>query len=114
MPTVLLAARSTSCHGPGDDQAGSQPVAFRIRRRPGAPVTARRTSACRKKSASCPLAGAYQLFDFALDQVTLERAHVADKEPAVQMVGFMQESAGEQVVTGLFKPVPFHILSADG
>src|SRR5579864_3875963 len=74
---------------------------------------ARQTSACRKKQASCPLAGAHQLFDFALDQVTLERAHVADKKPAVQVVDLMQESTGEQVVARFFKPVPFHILRAD-
>src|SRR4051794_38143046 len=77
-------------------------------------MTELQTSAYRKKPASCPLAGAYQLFDLALDQVTLERAHMANKQPAVQVVNLMQKGAGEQVIAGFFKPVSFHILRADG
>src|SRR5271155_506210 len=55
-----------------------------------------------------------QFANFALDQVALERADVADVELAVEMIGFVLEGAGEQVVADLLEDLPGHILGADG
>ena len=49
-------------------------------------------------------------FYLAFDQVTLERAHMADKQAAIQVVNFMQKGAGEQIVAGFFEPFPVDIL----
>jgi hypothetical protein len=42
-----------------------------------------------------PLSRFHQLADLALHEVSLERADVADVELAIQMVGFVQKSAGQ-------------------
>jgi hypothetical protein len=63
---------------------------------------------------SSPLAGLYQFADLAFDEVTLKRADVADVELPVEMIGFMEESSGKQVLAGLFVELPIHVLSADG
>src|SRR5271156_3251384 len=44
-----------------------------------------------------------QLANFALDQVALECAYVADVELAVQVIGFVLESARQQIVAGFFE-----------
>ena len=60
-----------------------------------------------------PLSRFHQLADLALHEVSLERADVADVEFAIQMIGFVQKSAGQQIVAGLFEPLPIHILRPD-
>src|SRR5580658_1023312 len=54
-----------------------------------------------------------QLANFALDQVALERADVADVELAVEVVGFVLEGAGQQVVANLLEDLPRQILGSD-
>jgi hypothetical protein len=61
-----------------------------------------------------PLSGLDELADFALHQVALEGADVADVELAVEVVGFVEEGAGEQVFSGFFVPFAVDVLSADG
>src|SRR5574341_2371479 len=60
---------------------------------------------------SLPLTGASQLPDFTLDEVALERADVADEELAVQVVGLMQEGAGQQVFAGVLESLSVHVLT---
>src|SRR3954451_19712160 len=43
-----------------------------------------------------PFPRLHELLDLAFDQVALQGAHVTDEQPAVQMVGLMQEGAGQQ------------------
>ncbi len=57
-----------------------------------------------------PLTGFDQLFDFPLDQVAFKSAHVRDIELAVEVVGLVEERAGEKVFSGVLKPVPFYVL----
>src|SRR5271170_4815753 len=55
-----------------------------------------------------------QLANFALDQVALERADVADVELAVEVIGFVLEGAGQQVVADPLEDLTGQILGADG
>src|SRR5580658_5769009 len=55
-----------------------------------------------------------QLANFALDQVALERADVADVELAVEVIGFMLEGAGQQIVADFLEDLSSQILGADG
>src|SRR5579864_3863650 len=50
----------------------------------------------RSGTARLPVAGFFQLADFALDQITLQKAQVTDKKGSVQMIDLMAEGAGEQ------------------
>ena len=61
-----------------------------------------------------PLASFHQLADFAFNQVTLERADVADIELAIEVIGLVQESAGEQILAGLLVELASHVLGTDG
>jgi hypothetical protein len=63
---------------------------------------------------SVPLAGALHLADLALEKIALERADVANVEPAVQVIGLVQEGARQQVLAGRFKRLALGILRADG
>ncbi len=56
-----------------------------------------------RSAAALPFAGFDQLANLSLDQITLESADVADVELAVEMIGFMQKSPGQQFVAGLLK-----------
>src|SRR5580693_8181021 len=55
-----------------------------------------------------------QLANFALDQVALQGADVADVELAVEVIGFVLEGASQQVVADLLEDLPSQILGADG
>ena len=56
-----------------------------------------------------------QLANFALDQVALERSgYVADVELAVEVIGFVLEGAGQQVVADPLEDLTGQILGADG
>ena len=63
---------------------------------------------------SLPFSGFDQLADLALHQVALERADMADVELAVEVIGFMQEGAGQQFFSGFFENVPVHVLGTNG
>jgi hypothetical protein len=52
--------------------------------------------------------------DFALDQVTFERADVADIQLAVQVIGFVLEGTSQQVFPSVLEDLPSQILGADG
>src|SRR4029077_11207272 len=87
---------------------------------------ASRLSACRARAQQCcaptrkgvlltllPLALLFELFDFALDQVALQHAQVLDEENAVEMVDFMAERAGEEVLAADFKGFTLGVLRFD-
>src|SRR6516225_4534742 len=59
-----------------------------------------------------PFALLHQLADLALHHVTLQRADVADVELAVEMIGFVQQSASQQVVARHFEKLTLQILRA--
>ena len=42
-----------------------------------------------------PLAGFFQLADFAFDEVALEHAEMGEKEDAVEVIDFVAEGSGE-------------------
>src|SRR5262249_30447574 len=65
-------------------------------------------------SFSLPVSGFDQFPDFTLHQVALEGADVADVELAVEVVGFMEERAREQVFAGFFEPFSIDVLRANG
>ena len=62
---------------------------------------------------SLPFSGFHQLADFAFHQVAFQGADVADVELAVQVIGFVEEGAGEQFFSGLFEDFAVNILGAD-
>src|SRR6266849_10117746 len=64
---------------------------------------------CREKSG--PFSRLGELPDLAADEITLERGDVADVEPAVQMIGLVQESAGEEIFAGLLEGFTLDVLS---
>src|SRR5215467_8700931 len=78
------------------------------------------TATCNLPPASClppallPFSRFCQLLDLALDQVTLERADVRDVEPAVQVIRFVQEGAGQQLFAGALEEFAVDVLSANG
>src|SRR5262249_45631764 len=51
---------------------------------------------------SLPLASLYQLLNFALDQISLQGAEMADVQLAIQMICFMQKRARQELFPGLF------------
>src|SRR5580704_2928016 len=57
-----------------------------------------------------PFAGFDQLANLALHQIPLQAADVADIELAIQMIGLVQEGAGQQVFPGLLIPLAMRIL----
>src|SRR5436190_12093705 len=59
-----------------------------------------------------PLAAALELFDLALHEVAFEGADVGDVELAEQMIGLVQESAGEEILAGHFELFTFRVLGA--
>ena len=61
-----------------------------------------------------PFSGFHHFADFALDQIAFQAAEVADVEFAVQMIGLVQEGAGEQFFAGLFEQFSVHVLGANG
>src|ERR1035438_4764584 len=52
---------------------------------------------------SAPVPGALQLLDLALHQVALERADVGDVQLPVEVIGFVQERARQQIFGGLLE-----------
>ena len=61
-----------------------------------------------------PFSGFHHLADFALHQVALQGADVADVELAVQVIGLVQEGAGQQLFAGFFVDLAVDVLGADG
>src|SRR5271169_1060950 len=61
-----------------------------------------------------PLPGFGHFADFALDQVAFKRAEMADVEFAVEMIGFVEEGAGEKFFSGSFVDFAAGVLRADG
>src|SRR5271170_2147559 len=61
-----------------------------------------------------PLAGFFQLADFAFDEVALEHAEVGDEEHAVEVIDFVAEGAGEQAFAAAFELGAGGVLRADG
>src|SRR3984885_12192688 len=61
-----------------------------------------------------PLAGFFQLANFALDQVALEHTEVRDEEDAVEVIDFVAESTGEQAFAAAFELGARRVLRADG
>src|SRR5437899_8414217 len=97
-----------------DGQAAWLPTALQIRSLQAAPATGRRTAECRRKPASFPLAGTHHFPDFSFHDVALQRADVADVKPALQVLGFVQEGAGQKSLADCLEPLALEILSADG
>src|SRR5438876_1054969 len=60
---------------------------------------------------SGPFSRLGELPDLAADEITLERGDVGDVELAVQMIGLMQERAGEEIFTGLLEGFTLDVLS---
>src|SRR5271168_3998529 len=60
-----------------------------------------------------PLAGLHQFTDFALKQVALQRADVADVQFAIKVIGFMQKGARQQFLAGFFIPLSSLVLRPD-
>src|ERR1700733_6540706 len=63
---------------------------------------------------SLPFSAFDQFANFAFHEIAFQGADVADVEFAVQVVGFVQESAGQEIFTRLFENFSTNILSADG
>src|ERR1700693_5168536 len=61
-----------------------------------------------------PLAALHHLTNFALHQIALQGADVADVELAVQVIGFMKEGASQEFLARLLVELAVHILGADG
>src|SRR5271169_2788366 len=61
-----------------------------------------------------PLAGFFQLADFAFDEVALEHAEMRDEEDAVAVVNLVAEGSGEQAFTAAFERSARRTLRADG
>jgi len=61
-----------------------------------------------------PFSGFYQLADLAFHQVALEGAEMADIELAIQVIGFVQESAGQQFLPCFFEDFSAEILRTYG
>src|SRR4029077_3946888 len=57
-----------------------------------------------------PLARLHQLANLAFDEIALQRADVADVEFAVQVIGLVEEGAGEQLFPSLLEPFSMQIL----
>src|SRR5437763_15632308 len=64
----------------------------------------------RRMGTLLPFAGLLQLFDFALDQVTLEGAQVIDEQDSVQVIDLVEKRAGQQVFAAHFEPFAFGFL----
>src|ERR1700679_2033423 len=60
-----------------------------------------------------PLAGFFQLANFALDQVALEHTKVRDEEDAVEVIDFVAEGAREQAFAAAFELGARRVLRAD-
>src|SRR5438128_12700648 len=61
---------------------------------------------------SLPLSCLNQFANLALHQIALKNAEMTDVELAVQVIGFVEKSAGEQVVADFLKPISVRVLSA--
>src|SRR5271156_5662696 len=61
-----------------------------------------------------PLAGFFQLADFAFDEVALQHAQMRDEEDAVEVVNLVAEGAGEQAFAAAFERSARRILRANG
>src|SRR5204862_786341 len=70
-------------------------VYWRFQHKTFKPQRSQRKSAQRTQRGLFPFPSFHQLFDFAFDQVTLERADVADVQLAIQVVGFVEEGTGK-------------------
>jgi hypothetical protein len=60
-----------------------------------------------------PFSGFHHFADFAFHQIALEGADVADVELAVQVIGFVQKGAGQQLFSRFFVDLAVNILGAD-
>ena len=60
-----------------------------------------------------PVPGPLQFANLAQHEIALQRTDAEDEENSVQVVDFMLEGPGQQVVRFPFKPVTLEILSAD-
>src|SRR5215469_6378031 len=60
-----------------------------------------------------PFSGLHQLFDLSLHQITLQCAEMAEVELAVEMVGFVQKSARQQLLARFLVELSVYILGAD-
>ena len=56
-----------------------------------------------KTDSFLPFSGFHHLADLALDQVSFERADVADVKLAIQMIGLMQKCSCQQVLAGFLE-----------
>lgn len=65
------------------------------------------------RSIRLPLSSFHHLFDFAFHQIALQRTDMADIKLAVQVIGFVEESAGEQIFSRFFVDFAFRVLGAD-
>src|SRR6202041_825402 len=61
-----------------------------------------------------PLAGFFQLADFAFDKVALQHAEVRDEEDTVEVINFVTEGAGEEAFAAAFEGSARRVLRADG
>src|ERR1043166_598464 len=73
----------------------------------GVPRKIRRTTA-----ELAPFPRLYHFPDFAPDQVALEGGDVKDVQLPIQVIGFMQKSAGKQVFAGLLERLTLGIVRA--
>src|SRR5580698_5458432 len=60
-----------------------------------------------------PFSGFDQLANLSLHQVAFQPADVTDVELAIQMIGFVEERAGQQVFAGLLVPLAMRILGTN-
>src|ERR1022692_1472971 len=114
-----VTTQPTSCPAATRASSGSR---HHARRPLGLPVWELQKRACREKPGAyggqarrpvlLPFSGFCQLADFATDQVALQGADVADVQLAVQVVGFVQKGARQQVFAGLFEELTLGVLRA--
>ena len=64
--------------------------------------------------AGLPFAGFHLFSDLAFHQVAFQRADVMDVQAAIEVVGFVHESAREQVFSCVLEEFTSHVLSTHG
>src|SRR6266436_5872587 len=66
------------------------------------------------RSRRLPLALFPELFDFALDEVTLQHAEMLEKEDAVEVIDLMAEGARQEIFAANFVGFAFGVLGLHG
>src|SRR5271163_429677 len=60
-----------------------------------------------------PLSGFHHFADFAFHQVAFQRADVGEVELAVEVIGFVEQGAGQEFFSGFLEELAVSVLGAD-